>query len=1087
MSGNTDAFDIAAGTIAIIELARRIGLYIYSLVGRHDFLQDIAFQVAGVQVLLVHLRHFDLVREAEATWVPLQSVLERLEAKLKSLSTSSNPLIHAWPQHEEDISRLVRAIEGHKSNLFGHLHSLQLAISQSTTPKILRIAEEVHELVQESRKRGLREVAWRNTEPERAETLAWLTKLSFTSEQAELQRRWVPGTAVWLQQELQFLDWIASKRAEIMLILGHPGCGKTMLASQLVASFSDDKIAVFSRPSCEALAHFGDAATFKVQITPQSNRHDISKFAHHKLQKMVESNPILSDEQLRSKIVETLLSKADGMFLWVDLQADNLSTKPTVTHLRGALKQLVHGIDQVFERSLERIRGRPDEVRQIAVNRLQWARFAQRPLHIEEMREAVAIEEGLAHLSTDDMVPGAKLISYCADLVLLDQNDYVQMLHASLKQVLQGNWVENPLLKDLASPIAQYPERHLADCCLSYLLLDNFDLADEIITSQGIQDLIQAHPFLPYAAKFWAVHVRSVAGGAQLFKEKIIKLITDRRRMNLLLVGAELHDNPRSILSIVQDRNPLHFVAEHGLQELFAHFQEDMESMSVARDSMGLKPLDLALKSGYHAATLDMLKIEQQMKRWQTKQDSGLCRLHLAIEYGWQDVVDAMLTLRATLFDVDDRGMAPLHVASSGECGRGIFQTLLEAGADVEQVTTKDHNTSLMLAAEAGSLESVNLLLKHGASAHSSNKFGQTALHFACRNGKLATVKAIIEASDAPRSLVNTAEDEGETPLFEATWCGYAEVVECLLRYGASARHTNNAGQTVFHVAAGRVQKAIFIRLLQHDADFACRDAYGWDPLDIISLMHFDAVLQRLEATIPNGTPAASALTWLEKAWENRSPEEELREWLGANLEHDDVVTAAMNTRLRDTSQLRPVQRRHLGRDESSLSFLHAAAATNCCSVIERATQCPDIDLSCRDKWGRTPYDLAIGEHNSEARLLLRNAATDRQVQQEEDTYPELINLASQLYVLKPGCNLCCYVLCDVCGVPIDERHWLHCKVCNFPWGGWDVCETCLRDGRRSRPECDAGHSYEAGEMQLLYIANRMISGPTVRLEEILA
>ena len=317
------------------------------------------------------------------------------------------------------------------------------------------------------------------------------------------------------------------------------------------------------------------------------------------------------------------------------------------------------------------------------------------------MREAVAIEESLTHLSSEDMVPGLQLISYCADLVLLDQKGYVQMLHASLKQVLQGNWAEHPLLRDLASPMVQSPEIHLADSCLSYLLLDDFALEGHI-SADLVKSVVQAHPFLPYASRFWATHVKSAVEGVELMKDKIIRLITDQTRMNLLLFAAEFHDNPHSKVSIAQNRNPLHFVAENGLQDLFEHFEDEIGSMSDVRDTMGLKPLDLALQHGHHVTTLRLLDVEQEMKRWQTKQDSGSCRLHSAIRFEWQDVVEVMLSLRASLSEVDEDGMAPLHVASCGRGPSSIMQTLLDAEANIEQVTFEENNTCLMLAAETG-------------------------------------------------------------------------------------------------------------------------------------------------------------------------------------------------------------------------------------------------------------------------------------------------------------------------------------------------------------------------------------------------
>lgn len=102
-------------------------------------------------------------------------------------------------------------------------------------------------------------------------------------------------------------------------------------------------------------------------------------------------------------------------------------------------------------------------------------------------------------------------------------------------------------------------------------------------------------------------------------------------------------------------------------------------------------------------------------------------KLHRAAQEG--DLARAQELVRegTPLNDFDDIGYTPLHHAVENE-HFAIAQLLLEAGADInarEGETNSD--TAVALAAESGSLEMVNLLLKHRADPSIAGWMGLTA------------------------------------------------------------------------------------------------------------------------------------------------------------------------------------------------------------------------------------------------------------------------------------------------------------------------------------------------------------------------
>jgi ankyrin repeat protein len=104
---------------------------------------------------------------------------------------------------------------------------------------------------------------------------------------------------------------------------------------------------------------------------------------------------------------------------------------------------------------------------------------------------------------------------------------------------------------------------------------------------------------------------------------------------------------------------------------------------------------------------------------------------------------------------------------------------LLEAGADAN-ATMKGGETALMLAARAGSAETVKALLTHGARIEARERRGQTALMWAAAEGYTAVVRALIGAGGD----LTATDESGRTPFFFAVRQGHLDVVRAFLAAG---------------------------------------------------------------------------------------------------------------------------------------------------------------------------------------------------------------------------------------------------------------------------------------------------------------
>lgn len=104
------------------------------------------------------------------------------------------------------------------------------------------------------------------------------------------------------------------------------------------------------------------------------------------------------------------------------------------------------------------------------------------------------------------------------------------------------------------------------------------------------------------------------------------------------------------------------------------------------------------------------------------------------------------------------------------------------ATAAVAQEPAKDPGDELRRAASEGNLARVKELLDAGADVNAANKYGGTALAFACDRERAEVVKLLLERGANP----NTKDTfYGNTPLGWAAGRGNAEIVRALLEKGA--------------------------------------------------------------------------------------------------------------------------------------------------------------------------------------------------------------------------------------------------------------------------------------------------------------
>jgi uncharacterized protein len=139
----------------------------------------------------------------------------------------------------------------------------------------------------------------------------------------------------------------------------------------------------------------------------------------------------------------------------------------------------------------------------------------------------------------------------------------------------------------------------------------------------------------------------------------------------------------------------------------------------------------------------------------------------------------------------------------------------LEKGVDVD-MRGPDKNTPIMEAAFAGHLETVKMLLDHGADLGAKKKDGETVNSLGAAHKDImelfSKVNALVEASSkgnlkaaqdliAKGTPVNGRDIYGQSALMEASWNGKTEIVKLLLEKGANPNIKKADGETPLSLA----------------------------------------------------------------------------------------------------------------------------------------------------------------------------------------------------------------------------------------------------------------------------------------------
>ena len=216
------------------------------------------------------------------------------------------------------------------------------------------------------------------------------------------------------------------------------------------------RILITSRETPELEKHFFSLSTRRFQserISAADTLPDIKLLVEAKARSLV-----VKDDEDRAALVEKILGKSKGSFLWTVLVLNELSNSYGEEEINQVLDDVPRDMEPLYQRTLE-LMSQATGGKKLAKAILTWATCATRPLTTKEL-------DGALKLDIKDNFPKLEesIVALCGQLVTVDKFGKVQMIHETAREFLLND--------DLESEFAiNKTEAHtrIARICLTYL------------------------------------------------------------------------------------------------------------------------------------------------------------------------------------------------------------------------------------------------------------------------------------------------------------------------------------------------------------------------------------------------------------------------------------------------------------------------------------------------------------------------------------------------------------------------------------------------------------------------------------------
>ncbi|KAJ7443837.1 ankyrin repeat-containing domain protein [Mycena latifolia] len=587
-----------------------------------------------------------------------------------------------------------------------------------------------------------------------------------------------PCTRPSLEQIQAVLRSIISQYSEIFIVVDaldeYPEKQRDVLLRCLWALGQNVNLMLTSRPHVNIDNVVGNAniEALKIRATEDDVRQHIDGqiLKPSRLSKHIQNCP-----SLRNEIERRIVRRSDGMFLLAKLHLDSLATKHTVKAVRDALDKLPSDLNNTYNEVLNRIDRQSEDDRNLARRALSWISNAKRLLRTSELREALAVEQGSTKLDPDNLMDIETILSVCAGLVIVDEeNELVRLIHYTAQDYLER-------IQAYAFPRAQ---TEITTTCITYLGFDIF----------------HQNAFLDYAVHYSLIHAR---GQPELdIRPLLLSFLADCSEWR------KLWNWRHPFEKLPGSASALWIAAVFFLDETCRYLIQEGGTGGVLQEASVEGLTDVVRILVDNGANVN------------ANEGDNATALLTASARGHDDIIRLLLEHNVNI-DFRGKNGTALQVAAYSGHARTVH-LLIQGGADVNAEGGR-YGTALYAAATQGKEKMLHLLLKNGAAVNRLSGSYGTPLCGAIRRSSYETTRALLHHG----ADVNSEIPGDGTVLQRASFRGCEAIVRLLLEHGADANLKTGGYGPPLYIASDRGHYTIVRLLIDHGAEVngSCHNA----------------------------------------------------------------------------------------------------------------------------------------------------------------------------------------------------------------------------------------------------------------------
>jgi len=300
-------------------------------------------------------------------------------------------------------------------------------------------------------------------------------------------------------------------------------------------------------------------------------------------------------------------------------------------------------LDSVYGQTLQQIKEQKGNRSRLGMEALMWVSHAERPLQIDELCHALAVDVEATDLDPEKIRLRDTVLGLCLGLAMVDKKtSTVRLIHDTLQ-------------KYLSRPgILSGAHRILSETCVAYL---NYDQVKRLSANE-IGEL-RHMPFLEYSSLFWTAHAKIELSD----RAKTLALnLLNQFQNHISFTFFSKNTWPVSFSFSRHLFTSLHCASYLGIDALVAALIEIKRGDINQEDSKSYTPLMWAVDRGNHGAVRLLLKCDGVDTDKPTF--SGKTPLLWATSYGDEEMVRLLIEGGANPYKADNDGKTPLTIAS---------------------------------------------------------------------------------------------------------------------------------------------------------------------------------------------------------------------------------------------------------------------------------------------------------------------------------------------------------------------------------------------------------------------------------------